>query len=512
MATLLFHIAFIAVGAVLGAAAGWLVRGNGTTKSQPLPEQPVPPSRIPEVGSNAPPEPDFSAAEAVMARLHQLTESVAADVGEHNSRVQEINDELASGEEADVVASVAKLIQANEDMQRQLHSAEERLQAQANEIESRVQEARTDALTKLANRRAFDDEMARCVKEFNDSGRPTCVMMLDVDHFKKFNDTYGHQAGDEVLRGVARTLRQNVDGKEIVCRYGGEEFSVIFPGSDIDSVQTPAERARASIANQVYEFEGLDLKVTVSGGVAQLQAGETAEQVVKRADDSLYVCKENGRNCGYWNDGTTSHPLTGVEVTKQEAGSVEEEAVSELVEPESAKGEQRDVIAGLSDRESFFSDIDRRVSDWERGGAPLSVLLLEVDRFNHILEESGEKAGEVVLRAAVQFLKASMRDMDHISQLDENSFALLLPGLGVTEACATSERIRAAIERYKAPFCGEELSFTVSLGSAEITEGEEGEQLMGRAQSSLDAAREAGGNRSLSSNQEGATQSMAVSC
>ena len=223
MSALMLKIIFLGVSAFLGASAGWWIRGAGLARAKAKPNtepndtQVTPPSA--DQG-----EADFDQLDAMMGQLQQLTTTVAADVGEHNTIVQEINEELTSGgaTEASILAVVEKLVKANDAMQTQLVQAEERLQDQAAEMETHVKDARTDALTKLWNRRHFDDEMQKCKSAFRTKGVPSCVMMMDVDHFKKFNDTYGHQAGDEVLRGVARTLRKNVTKDALVCRYGGD--------------------------------------------------------------------------------------------------------------------------------------------------------------------------------------------------------------------------------------------------------------------------------------------------
>src|SRR5262245_48497403 len=148
-------------------------------------------------------------ARETLARLQDLTRRVAAEVDHHAECVEEITAQLANDDhdEAAVVAAVSQLVDANRRMQRQLDTAEERLEAQAAQTESHAVEARTDALTKVANRRAFDDELARCVAEFRANSTPVTLILLDVDHFKRFNDTYGHQLGDDALRTVARVLR-----------------------------------------------------------------------------------------------------------------------------------------------------------------------------------------------------------------------------------------------------------------------------------------------------------------
>ncbi len=510
MGAMLFKIMFLGAAACLGAVAGWLIRGTGSRNAStdtPSSNAKASNRNLPAGSADSVAEPPkFDDVELMMAQLHQLTATVAADVGEHNSKVQEINDELtaASADGNNVLAVVEKLVKANEAMQSQLVQAESRLNEQAEEIETHVKEARTDSLTKLWNRRYFDDEMQKCKEVLTNSDRPSCVMMIDVDHFKKFNDTYGHQAGDEVLKGVARTLKKAA-GKNIVCRYGGEEFAIIFPGLDIDTAIPFAERARAAITAQVFESEGLDLKVTASGGLAQLRTDESPLDVVRRADEALYVCKANGRNCGYWHDSQESRPmkdyLEGLAASDNGFGSSDDELTQD----------QRDRIVGVSDRASFQSDVERRISEWSRGGPTLSVLLVEVDEYDAILAAHGDKAREVVVRAAAQFLKAAMREMDHIARYNDRCFGLLLPGTEVTETSSVAERLRTAIARCSLPIDDAKVTFTVSLGAAEVTENDTEVSLLSRAESSLLTARESGGNCSYAATATGDVRSMALS-
>ena len=182
----------------------------------------------------------------VLVRLQELATRVAFDVDEHSSQVEEINDTLTSADKPDptmIVDVVAKLIQANQQMHEKLVSTEDKLREQAQEMQTHAVEARTDALTLLANRRAFDDELARRFAEFARHGRTFSLIMADVDHFKKFNDTHGHQAGDEVLRSVAKLLRRKMRDMDLVARYGGEEFAIILPGTNMDDACKASLRA-----------------------------------------------------------------------------------------------------------------------------------------------------------------------------------------------------------------------------------------------------------------------------
>ena len=142
---------------------------------------------------------------------------MATDVNMHSTRVKEINEELSSTKTSHsdaVVATVAKLVAVNEQIQQRLAEAETKLQEQSKALETQVVEARTDALTRLPNRRAFDDEMARRFAEFHRHDTPFSVILLDIDHFKQFNDRYGHQGGDAVPSWHSRCLPADDAGDE----------------------------------------------------------------------------------------------------------------------------------------------------------------------------------------------------------------------------------------------------------------------------------------------------------
>ena len=428
---------------------------------------------------------ESSRAHQALSQLQSLASRIAADVGQHNSRVQAISAELEQdkGDAEIVVAAVAQLLEANAKMHEQLESAEEKLKNQAEELQTHITEARTDALTGLFNRRAFDHELACLEEQFQKAGRPSSVMMVDVDHFKKFNDTYGHQAGDEVLRGVARVLKECVSAFGVVCRYGGEEFSVIFPGLDLTSARDAAERARASIADHVFEFEGTQLRVTASGGIAELTAGESAQDLVKRADEALYVCKEAGRNCGHYHDGHGIFPMTA--------------RLLETRSEEPAPVMNRDPLTGLSGKDALAEDLERRMAEWRRGGATVTLILVEIDKFDRLLNAFGQAAGDTMLKATAQFLKATMRDMDHVARWDQRRFALLLPSATRDDASGVAERLRNAIESCKLPVQGGVLQFTISVGITEVMNNDTTQSVIDRAGRLVLEASSQGGNRSV---------------
>lgn len=155
--------------------------------------------------------------------------------------------------------------------------------------------SRTDALTGLYNRRHLDQELARLHRDSVRHQHPLCLLLLDLDHFKRINDTHGHSAGDQVLRAFADRLRTELRAGDIGGRWGGEEFLVILPRTDLDGAVAVAERIRLVTAEQPITAAGQDIGVTVSGGCA-LGPGETIAAVVQLADACLYQAKAAGRN------------------------------------------------------------------------------------------------------------------------------------------------------------------------------------------------------------------------
>jgi diguanylate cyclase len=186
----------------------------------------------------------------LMAKLAELTEGMASEVGKHSGNIEAINAELAAVKDGDagaVVAAVKKILRANAQMQQELQIAETRLQEQQQELVTQTEAARTDQLTKITNRRALDEELKKCVQEFQHSAQPFSLMVVDVDHFKRFNDTHGHLAGDEVLKFVAETMKSQTRESDLVARYGGEEFVVVFRGESVSVCRERADQLRASI-------------------------------------------------------------------------------------------------------------------------------------------------------------------------------------------------------------------------------------------------------------------------
>jgi diguanylate cyclase (GGDEF)-like protein len=189
-----------------------------------------------------------------------------------------------------------------ENINRQLVGALEELKSSREEVEARnkaLQEmAMHDALTGSLNRRAFFGAATPAFNEARSRSENMCCVMVDIDYFKSFNDKFGHAIGDEVLKVVARILAGGVRADDVLCRYGGEEFCIVMPQTDIEEAQRVAERLRQTVERRAARaVAGLQsVNVTASFGIAELAEQKTCEDLIKDADQALYVAKEEGRN------------------------------------------------------------------------------------------------------------------------------------------------------------------------------------------------------------------------
>lgn len=156
--------------------------------------------------------------------------------------------------------------------------------------------ATTDVLTELPNRRGFDLLASQALHEAKRHNSPLNALLIDLDQFKSLNDTYGHLAGDEVLRSFANHLKASLRQSDIICRWGGEEFIILFKDTDNATAQLLAEKIRAQTELNRYPFAGVNLHVTISLGLTELHADDSLDSLLGRADRALYRAKESGRN------------------------------------------------------------------------------------------------------------------------------------------------------------------------------------------------------------------------
>ncbi len=422
-------------------------------------------------------------AEIVLARLRDLAADVAADVGEHNSQVKAINNRLTAengNNTAVVVKAVSQLLAANSRMQRQLDSAEEQLRQQAEEIKSQTEAARTDALTGLANRRVFDDKIAALSRQFKEQGTPFSVTMLDIDHFKKFNDTHGHQVGDLVLRHAAKIYVSASRETDLVARIGGEEFAVIHPATPVEEAARRADAVRQALDDSQIPCEGRQLHVTASLGVAQALSGEELAGLIERADGALYAAKNGGRNRTCWHDGVGTRLFEPAQ------------PVCAAARPPAASAPR--FPQGLLDRARFLAAVSEKIaaSPCEEG-AP-TVLLIQPDRFEDHVNRHGGESGGRLLDALATVLLAVARKRGAVARFDAQTFAFLVTGYTPAQAITMAEQIRKLSQQCPLPTPSGPIQFSMSIGTAQAVERDNAISLTERAEAALASARRAGGD------------------
>jgi diguanylate cyclase len=233
-------------------------------------------------------------------------ESSARDAASYKNTLSLASGELgADRTPADMRKLVEGLLSATRAMEQRAKALEGELQAssqQVSELRGKLDDVRkesmTDPLTHIPNRKAFDEAMRLALAAVAE-GENVALMMCDIDHFKSFNDSWGHQTGDQVLRLVASCLAENVKGRDTAARYGGEEFAVLLRGTGLDAATRVADQIRLTVESKklVKKSTGDILgSITISIGVAQFAPGEAGEAVIRRADACLYGAKHHGRN------------------------------------------------------------------------------------------------------------------------------------------------------------------------------------------------------------------------
>ncbi len=208
--------------------------------------------------------------------------------------------------QAQLKTIISSLVKSTREMRETNKALEDRLQLSKTEINNLQQsleairaESLTDPLTGLGNRKYFDRSIETAVQAAIASSEPLSLLMFDIDHFKSFNDSYGHLTGDQVLRLVGMSLKQTIKGQDITARYGGEEFAVVLPNTALRQALTVADHIRRAVMSKELKKKSTGEilgRVTISVGVSILKPGDDTDSLIERADACLYAAKRNGRN------------------------------------------------------------------------------------------------------------------------------------------------------------------------------------------------------------------------
>ena len=257
---------------------------------------------------------DDTAMERMRQALRRIIIDIQGEVGQSGGEVSKYADtlgsfadildgSLSSGALHNEVQKVIEETRTMECSQRELESQMSGVLSEVEflrrELDQVREESLTDALTGISNRKAFDAALEKIFKERTGEEDTFGLLLADIDHFKRFNDTFGHLVGDKVLRFVGATLKSCVNGKDVAARYGGEEFAIILPHTDSVGSCALAEQIRQAIsAGKLKNRESGESygRLTISIGVSQFRPGEPPAALILRADKALYRAKENGRN------------------------------------------------------------------------------------------------------------------------------------------------------------------------------------------------------------------------
>ncbi|MEZ5933422.1 MAG: GGDEF domain-containing protein [Alphaproteobacteria bacterium] len=245
--------------------------------------------------------------EKSMTRLLSQMGSVTADTDGYGETLEGFQAKLAEPESVsemrglieEVLAETRRMQEHTKLLEQALEDSTKELATINHQMVAVRQQAVTDSLTGIGNRRSFDENLKRLTSEATEEDDPLCLLIGDIDHFKEFNDTYGHRVGDQVLKQVAMTLTQCIKGRDVAARYGGEEFAVILPQTDLSGAARVSEQIRQSIAKKKIRLKssGQTLgAITMSIGASQYVPGEGPAALIERADEGLYRAKREGRN------------------------------------------------------------------------------------------------------------------------------------------------------------------------------------------------------------------------
>ena len=296
----LFGILTLLVGIGVGFWLGKTLRSGGKA----TPDGPYPPSHI---------------YREQLSGMLQFTHHITGDLTRHLETLEDLKQTLSSADSdpekhekaaaSKTTQLIAEMTATNQRLKQRLESAEATLKIQAQELEESLSAARTDSLTGLLNRRAFDEECGKRWSLWERKRSPFCVLLLDIDHFKAVNDRYGHAAGDLVLQEVARRLRSVMRNSDYVARIGGEELAILLPETEWDAVISVATKVLHIVRSAPISCDDFSISVTVSCGIMSVIHAQRSEDLYTGADSALYAAKAAGRDRGFVNDGRSLIPI-----------------------------------------------------------------------------------------------------------------------------------------------------------------------------------------------------------
>lgn len=337
--------------------------------------------------------------------------------------------------------------------------------------------ALTDQLTQVANRRAFDLEMRRRMSEQVRYERTLSLLMIDIDFFKKFNDRFGHSIGDQVLKKIAVTIQNCLREADLVARFGGEEFSVLLPNTNLAEAVVVAERIRSAVDQLTEEEIGCPQKLSVSVGVTEVTRTDDENAALERADIAMYAAKTNGRNQVFSN-------CPDEEERRQQTDhrtAIASFATSIFNEAQSVQSAVESVT-GLPYLKVFDNELARRIYESARYGMDLCLGLVEVGFRNDpnvAKSDVGHEIGNLGRR-----IKQKLRESDLVCWVTEFEFAVLLPFTRIEDAVHVLRRLACQVNVDSSSFDLDPVFHVEGLRVTELNLGETKKQALENLRSS----------------------------
>lgn len=240
----------------------------------------------------------------IVLDLTETIQQISITTGDFDHKMEASMEEIQAAETVEdilalkegIINEIGKVRVNSQSIKTELNEYKKTTQSLSSKLEETEAKALVDSLTNVLNRNAYNMKITQMIREFSRSKDYFCLLVLDIDHFKKFNDTYGHKAGDRVLRSVAASVQDSLRASDLVFRYGGEEFVVILNNIQEEIAFKLAEKIRVGVEKEYFVDKNQKLKVTISLGVACVKEGESEVALFERADKAMYVAKRKGRN------------------------------------------------------------------------------------------------------------------------------------------------------------------------------------------------------------------------
>ncbi len=320
-----------------------------------------------------------------------------------------------------------------------------------------------DELTGVHNRRYLLSLIEKEKERSDRNGRPFCLCLLDIDFFKRINDTWGHAAGDTVLRAFAGVVQGKVRGSDSFGRYGGEEFLLMLPETPSADAMVLAERVRAAIESMRCLDGGNEIALTVSIGVADYRVGEAVALAVARADEALYLAKSSGRNRVVRHGETTAPAAQALRSGEAGGAGLRDlgASVGRLLE-----GVHCDQLTGLLNRRLLRDRLRHAMERADRNRRLIALLLLNINEFKEVNDALGYEAGDALLVQVSSGIRQCLREADTVARWSGDEFVALLEDVaGDDDARQVAEKI---LDRFGLPLSvGERECFiTLSVGVA----------------------------------------------